>query len=57
MSEHTFVALLIDGKYMRDQQVGFCMGITAEGDKEFLGFVEADTENAEAIKGLLQELV
>ena len=57
LSEHTFVALLIDGKYMRDRQVVFCMGITAEGDKEVLGFVEADTENAEAIEGLLQELI
>ena len=57
LSKHTYVALLIDGKYMRGRQVIFCMGITAEGKKQILGYIEAETENAEAIKGLLQELI
>ena len=36
LGKHTYVALLIDGKYMRGRQVIFCMGITAEGKKQIL---------------------
>ena len=34
-----------------------CVGTTEEGQKQVPGFVETTTENAEAITGLLQDLI
>ena len=52
-----FLALWIDGKYLARHQVVICMGLTNDGRKIPLGFVETTTENAEAVKGLLQRLI
>ncbi|MCH8121917.1 MAG: transposase [Bacteroidetes bacterium] len=52
-----FLALWIDGKYLARHQIVICMGLTKDGRKMPMGFVETTTENAEAIKGLLQRLI
>ena len=52
-----FLALWIDGKYLAGHQIVICMGLTEDGRKIPMGFVETTTENAEAIKGLFQRLL
>lgn len=56
-SQYRFVALMIDGKYLAKEQIVHALGITDAGDKISLGFVQTTTENSEAIKGLLRDLV
>ena len=57
LAEHDFVVLLIDGKHLARQQIVIALGITMEGKKLPLGFVQTTTENSEAIKGLLRNLI
>ncbi len=57
LAEHDVVALLIDGKHLARQQIVIALGITMEGKKLPLGFVQTTTENSEAIKGLLRNLI
>ncbi len=54
IGSETYVVLMIDGKYMRERQILHCVGITEEGQKRVLGFVEATTE---AVEGLLLNLI
>jgi transposase-like protein len=55
--EEEFIALWLDGKYLARHQIVICLGLTEGGHKIPLGFVETTTENAEAVKGLLQDLL
>ena len=55
--EEDILALWIDGKYLARHQMVICLGLTADGRKIPMGFIETTTENAEAIKGLLQRLI
>ena len=57
LAEDDIVALWIDGKYLAGVQVVICLGLTMDGRKLTLGFVETTTENTEAIKGLLTDLI
>lgn len=57
LGEEDFVALWIDGKYLAGVQIVICLGLTIDGRKLPLGFVETTTENSAAIKGLLQNLI
>jgi transposase-like protein len=57
LGKYDFVGLAIDGKYLRKQQVVIALGITMEGIKLPIGFIETTTENSESIKGLLQDLI
>jgi len=57
LAEHDFVALLIDGKHLARQQIVIALGITLNGEKIPVGFVQTTTENSEAIKGLLRNLI
>ena len=50
------IALFIDGKYLSKEQIIICMGVTLQGEKIPLGFVQAATENSEPIKDLLTNL-
>jgi len=52
-----FIALWLDGKYLARHQIVICLGLTEDGHKIPLGFVETTTENAQAVKGLLQDLL
>jgi putative transposase len=51
------VALIIDGKYLAKHQMVICLGVDLTGHKIPLGFIETTTENSEAIRGLLQDLI
>jgi len=55
--EEKFLALWIDGKYLARHQMVVCLGLTEDGRKIPMGFVETTTENAQAVKGLLQNLI
>lgn len=55
--EEDFIALWLDGKYLAQHQVVICLGLTDDGRRIPLGFVETTTENAQAVKGLLQDLL
>jgi len=57
LSEYDFVALVLDGKYLSKDQIVIALGITMNGDKIPLGFIQTTTENAKAIKGLLKDLL
>jgi putative transposase len=50
------IALFIDGKYLSKEQIIICMGVTLEGEKIPLGFVQTTTENSVPIKDMLTNL-
>jgi len=56
LSGETDVALCLDGKQLRGR-LAICIGATTAGQKRRLGFTEASTENAAAVKGLLRRLI
>ena len=45
LSEHDIVAIFIDGKWFAENEIVIALGVTIEGDKVLLGFVETGTEN------------
>jgi len=57
LGSYDFVAIMIDGKYLAQEQIVIALGITASGDKLLLGFIQTTTENAKAVKGLLKNLL
>lgn len=54
---YDFVAMILDGKRFAEDEMVICMGITAEGKKVILGFVQTGTENEKACSDFLRELV
>jgi putative transposase len=52
-----FVAVFMDGKHLARQQIIIALGITLQGDKIPLGFVQATTENSVVIGSFLKELI
>ena len=54
--EH-YVALFLDGKSFADTMLVIALGVTADGTKRFLGFVETDTENDKVLSPFLRTLV
>jgi transposase-like protein len=57
LKEHDFVGLWIDGKSQAKEQIVIALGLTMQGEKVPLGFIQATTENSEAVKGLLRDIV
>ena len=51
------VALFLDGKSFADALMVIALGVTADGSKRFLGFVESDTENHQVLVPFLNELI
>jgi len=51
------VALFIDGKYLSKEQIIICMGVTLQGDKVPLGFIQSATENSEPIRDMFTNLM
>lgn len=45
LSELDIVAIFIDGKWFADNEIVLALGVTIDGDKILLGFVETGTEN------------
>jgi len=54
---YDFVALIIDGKYLSKDNIVIALGVTITGIKVPLGFIQTTTENSEAVKGLLKNLI
>jgi len=54
---YDFVALVIDGKYLSRDNIVIALGVTITGVKVPLGFIQTTTENSEAVKGLLKNLI
>src|SRR3989338_1306026 len=54
---HDFVVLILDGKRFAEDEMVICVGITMEGKKVILGFVQTATENEKACADFLRELV
>ena len=57
LSEYEFIGLFIDGKYLAKEQIIIVLGVTFQGDKIPLGFIQSATENSKSIKELLSNLV
>lgn len=51
------MALVIDGKYLSRDNIVIALGVTITGIKVPLGFIQTTTENSEAVKGLLKNLI
>ena len=52
-----YVALFLDGKSFADATLVIALGVTADGTKRFLGFVETDTENDKVLTPFLRSLI
>jgi len=57
LDEHDIVAILIDGKTFKEDELIVALGITMEGKKVILGFVQSGTENAIVCQEFLEELI
>jgi transposase-like protein len=57
LGEEDYVAIFLDGKRFADATMVIAAGITADGRKQFLGFVETDTENAQVLTAFLRSLI
>lgn len=51
------LALFLDGKSFADEQIIIALGVTLDGQKIPLGFVQAATENERVCRAFLAELV
>ena len=57
LDTHDLVAIIIDGKRFKDDEMIIALGITIEGKKTLLGFTQAGTENASVCKEFLTSLL
>ena len=57
LSQHDIVAIFIDGKRLAETDMIVALGITLEGQKILLGFVEASTENQRVSQDFIQQLL
>jgi len=57
LQEYDFVGLWLDGKSQAKEQIVIALGLTMQGEKVPLGFIQATTENSGAVKGLLRDIV
>lgn len=57
LSEYDFVALFMDGKYLAKEQVLIVLGVTIQGEKVPIGFIQTATENSKSISELLSSLI
>ncbi len=57
LEQYEFVALVLDGKTFQDDTLVVALGITGQGEKVLMGFVETGTENETACAEFLQGLV
>ena len=57
LSSASYVALFLDGKTFADDTMVIALGITEDGEKRFLGFVETGTENERVLSEFLGSLI
>lgn len=56
LSNYDFVSLFIDGKYLAKEQIMIVLGVTMQGNKLPIGFLQTNTENSQPIKDLFESL-
>ena len=56
LSSHDIVAIFMDGKTFAENSIVIALGITMNGDKVLLGFVETNTENHRVCRQFLNGL-
>jgi len=54
---YDLVAVVLDGKTFAEDELVIALGVTVQGQKVILGFVQTATENARVIATLLRELL
>lgn len=57
LKPYDFVALFLDGKCFAKEQILIALGITIEGEKIILGFLQASTENEKVCTDFLRRLI
>ena len=57
LEEYDLVALFLDGKSFADEQIIIALGVTLDGRKIPLGFVQAATENERVCRRFLADVV
>jgi transposase-like protein len=57
LSDQTFVTLFLDGKTFAEETMVIALGVRADGEKRFLGFVETATENERVLTAFLRSLM
>lgn len=57
LSGYDIVALFIDGKHLGDTDIVIALGVTINGEKIPLGFIETGTENGSVCKDFIDDLV
>lgn len=57
LEAYDFVVLILDGKRFAEDGMVLCVGITLQGQKIILGFIQTATENEKACSDFLRELV
>ena len=57
LDNYDIVALIIDGKTFREDEMIIALGVTVEGEKVILGFIQAGTENAVVCRDFLNSLL
>jgi putative transposase len=56
LSEYDLVAVIVDGKAFGDNEIIIAVGITVDGDKIILGFIESATEHHLVCEKLIDDL-
>jgi putative transposase len=56
LTDYDFVALFLDGKTFADDTLVIALGVTLQGEKVVLGFVQTSTENGKACAEFLDRL-
>ena len=56
LSQYDVVVLFLDGKTFAEDGMVIALGVTMKGDKVFLGFIQAETENTVVITSFLRGL-
>lgn len=57
LSKADVVAIFLDGKSFADELMVIALGVTIQGDKLILGFVQTDTENEKVLTPFLRSLM
>ena len=57
LAQYDLVALFIDGKTFADQEMIIALGVTIQGDKIPIGFIQAATENERVCRQFIQSLI
>lgn len=57
LSDHDFVGIFIDGKYLAKEQIIIVLGVTEDGQKLPLGFLQTHSEHSVPISDLFRQLI